>query len=366
VKLLHITTGANYAVTKQYVRFINENFNPQKHIFLIVDKKENVPAELLEQENTITIDANKGRQFTTVLSYMRNSNLIILHSLCLSIYQQLCLLFYPPIMNKVVWVAWGMDLYQWRWRDKGNIFYKARNLISFIFRTRIKYFVGIFPPDIEYFKKTFKSQANTYYASYVDGLYNPIYKQKFNSPSLLEKVRNNECINIQIGHSCSLMLNHINVLNQLVRYQNENIRIYLPLSYGDKDYGNQVEQYAKKLFGDKVICLRNMMSKPDYMDFLSMIDSAIFSTSRQIGLGNITPLLYMGKKIFMPAGSIMYEYYKSVGVEIFDSNQLNNMEFSQFITPIDTSNAKNYIETQVKNKELKIEMWTKVFNATMK
>jgi hypothetical protein len=126
------------------------------------------------------------------------------------------------------------------------------------------------------------------------------------------------------------MLNHIEVLNQLTKYQNENIRIYLPLSYGDKNYGDQVEKYAKNLFGDKVVCLRNMMTKSDYMDFLSMIDIAIFNTSRQIGLGNITPLLYMGKKIFMPAGSIMYEYYKSVGVEVFDSNQLNNMEFSQF------------------------------------
>jgi hypothetical protein len=46
----------------------------------------------------------------------------------------------------------GSDLYQWKREHKGSIFYKGRNLIAYLFRKKIKYFVGIFPPDIEYFK----------------------------------------------------------------------------------------------------------------------------------------------------------------------------------------------------------------------
>jgi dTDP-N-acetylfucosamine:lipid II N-acetylfucosaminyltransferase len=366
MNILHITTGANYVVTTQYIRFVNENFDINEHTFLILDKQENIPIELSDRSNTIVIDINKGKQFNTILSYMMKSDLIILHSLCLSIYQQLFLLFNPFILQKTVWVAWGMDLYQWKREDNGNVLYKGRNLISFIFRKRMNYFVGIFPPDIDYFKNTFKSRAKTFYASYVGGLYNPLYEKDLNLISLAEKRVNNDCINIQIGHSCSLILNHRQVLEALRKFKSENIKIYIPLSYGDMEYGNQVEEYAKTLFGDKVVCIRDMMAEEEYMDFLSTIDIAIFNTTRQIGLGNITPLLYMEKKIFMPAGSIMYEYYKSVGVQVFDYNQLNNMEFRHFVSPVDTSNAKKYIETQVKNKELKIGMWTNVFNAVMK
>jgi dTDP-N-acetylfucosamine:lipid II N-acetylfucosaminyltransferase len=361
MKILHITTGANYAVTKDYIRFVNENFDTKEHTFLIVDKKENVPAELLEQENTIIIDVNKGRQFTIVLSYMKNPDLIILHSLCLSVYQQLLLLFYLPIMNKIVWVAWGMDLYQWRREDKGNILYKGRNLISYIFRTRIKYFVGIFPPDIEFFKKEFKSHAQTFYASYVGGLYNPLYKRELKLINLAQKMASNSCINIQIGHSCAAILNHIQVLNDLHKFKNENIKIYIPLSYGDMEYGNQVEQYAKTLFGDKVMCIREMMSKEDYMDFLSTIDIAIFDTPRQIGTGNISPLLYMEKKIFLPCRSIMYDYYKSLDIQICDYNKISDMSFERFIEPINGTNGKNYNKQCSQNKEMHIEMWQRVF-----
>jgi dTDP-N-acetylfucosamine:lipid II N-acetylfucosaminyltransferase len=138
------------------------------------------------------------------------------------------------------------------------------------------------------------------------------------------------------------------------------------LSYGDMEYGNQVEQHAKTLFGDKVVCIREMMSEEDYMDFLSTIDIAIFNTPRQIGLGNITPLLYMEKKIFMPAGSVMYDYYRSLNIEICDYGQIDKMEFDWFTKPVDMKNAKRFVESSATNKEVIIEMWQRVFDLSSK
>lgn len=128
------------------------------------------------------------------------------------------------------------------------------------------------------------------------GLYNNLYKKQYKLRTLAEKTLNNEYINIQIGHSSTSILNHIDVLENLVKYKNENIKIYIPLSYGNKKYGDRVQEVATQLFKDKVVCIREMMDKDDYMKFLSAIDIAIFNTTRQIGLGNITPLLYMEKK----------------------------------------------------------------------
>ena len=200
------------------------------------------------------------------------------------------------------WVAWGADLYQWKNKPEGNILRRCkiyiRNAIAFRFRERIKYFVGIFPPDIDYFKKEFKSDAKTFYASYVGGLFNDLYTKRLNLMPLEGKILNSECINIQIGHSSTSILNHIDVLENLVKYKNENIKIYIPLSYGNKEYGDRVQEVAIQLFRDKVVCIREMMDKDDYMKFLSTIDIAIFNTTRQIGLGNITPLLYMEKNLY--------------------------------------------------------------------
>lgn len=365
MNILHITTGANYAVTTDYIRFVADNFNISDHVFLIIDKRENVPVELSERANVRIIDTEQGKCFHNILSYMKNSELIIMHSLCLTIHQQILLLFNLSILNKIVWVAWGMDLYQWK-RENNCMSYKVRNLIAYLFRKKIKYFVGIFPPDIDYFKKTFKSNARTFYASYVEGLYNPLYLKELSLLSLDDKRADSSCINIQIGHSCSQILNHIQVLKDLYKFKNENIKIYIPLNYGDMEYGNQVELYAKNLFGEKVVCIRKMMVKEEYMDFLSTIDIAIFNTPRQIGLGNISPLLFMEKKVFMPAGSVMYDYYKSLGINVCEYQQVVNLNFAAFTEPIGMKYAKQYIRSEAIDKEKKIDMWCKVFNSQIR
>lgn len=361
---LHIMVGS-YIIIGSYIRFVNEKFDPDRHRFLIVDNKENIPIELLQYNNVILINNDK-RKFRKLLKYIENSDRVLLHSLfMLRAYEQLWLLFHYKMFKKVVWVAWGADLYQWKHKEK-SILHESRNFIVYVFRKKIKYFVGIFPPDIDFFKKEFKSNAKTFYASYVGGLYDPLYKKQLNIPSLAEKVKNKECINIQIGHSCTTILNHIQVLNDLHKFKNENIKIYIPLSYGDMEYGNQVEQHAKALFGDKSICIRKMMSKDDYLEFLSTIDVAIFNTPRQIGLGNITPLLYMGKKIFIPKGTVMYEYYKSRNIEICDCNLISKLDFDAFIKPVDMKSAKEFVETHSLNKEDKIAMWQRVFELQLK
>ena len=102
------------------------------------------------------------------------------------------------------------------------------------------------------------------------------------------------------------------------------------------------------------------MSMDMYMEFLSTIDIAIFNTPRQIGLGNINPLLFMEKKIFMPKGSVMYDFYKSQNINICDYNEIQNLNFKDFINPINMKEGRNYMVAEL-DKEKKIEMWSKVF-----
>jgi hypothetical protein len=226
--------------------------------------------------------------------------------------------------------------------------------------------VGIFPPDIKFFKNEFNTKAETFYASYTGNLYNPIYNKDLVNKSLSEKIENNDCINILIGHSSSNKLNHFEVLKDIEKYSKENIRVFIPLSYGNMTYGDEVQERAKEKFGDKVVCLREMMDKDKYMEFLSTIDIAIFNTTRQIGLGNISPMLYMDKKIYMPKGSVMYDFYKSQKIDIWDYYEIDKFDYCDFIQPLKFKGGRKYIVDNELNLKHKVDMWNKVFESPLK
>lgn len=187
LSVLHIIAGTNDSAMTVFIRFINENFDANEHRFLIIDERVNVPNELIKYSNTELI-SNGNREFGKILDYIRDKDLILLHSLsAFTVYQLLYFISHISILNKMVWIAWGGDLYQWKRRGNRQIKNTIANFIMYSFRRKIKCFVGIFPPDIDYFKKTFKSKAYTFYAPYMGGLYNTLYYKELNLITLNEK-----------------------------------------------------------------------------------------------------------------------------------------------------------------------------------
>lgn len=363
MKILHIAT-TNFDVIKTFVKFVDCNFDINNHTFLIMSKSHKVPMELKRYSNVIILNPSNFVSLFKIIYKMYKFDKIILHSLNKT-YFQLILLFAFTIHYKIFWIAWGADLYEWK-SSKKNLKYIVRNKIFRQIRIRIKYFVGIFLPDIEFFKNEFKSDAKTFHASYVGSVQSEFYKKEMKQCSIEEKKQKNECINIQIGHSCTPILNHLEVLNELKKFRSENINIFIPLSYGDKKYGDMIENEAKKIYGDKVVCLRKIINKDLYYDFLATIDIAIFNTSRQIALGNITPMLYMEKKIFIPEESVMYKFYREQNIDICNYNDIKKFEFNEFIKPLITKGGRDYVINNELDLGKKIKMWKKVFDEPVK
>lgn len=357
MSILHLMKGPNYAMLRPFMRFVSENFSDADHYFLFMENVRNIPDDMVNHPRFIALQGNGS-----VWSYLREYDRVILHSLSFSGVDQAMLLLFPGLMKKLVWVAWGADLYQWKRGGRNNLATRARNFVSWSFRRSVKYFVGVFPPDIEFFSETFKSSATKYYAPYVDGLYNGVYHAESRPMSIEQKVNSGKTINIQIGHSCSSILNHKKTLDNLARFAKENIKVYLPLSYGDIEYGDQVATYAKALFGEKTLCIREFLDKEEYMKLLSTMDICIFDSNRQIALGNIVPLLYMQKKIYLPSKSVMYRYFKSLGINICDCDELCTVSFAHLTKSVDMSDAFRYAKAQATDKNAQVEMWRKVFD----
>jgi hypothetical protein len=125
-------------------------------------------------------------------------------------------------------------------------------------------------------------------------------------------------INMQLGNSADPTNNHIEVLEKLVKYRDKNIKIYTPLSYGDKEYAKSVISYGQQLFGDKFVPLIEFMPFEKYLEFLSEIDIAIFAHKRQQAMGNTITLLGLGKKVYMRSDITPWQLFNDIDVKVFD------------------------------------------------
>ena len=140
---------------------------------------------------------------------------------------------------------------------------------------------------------------------------------------------NDNSLRILVGHHGYPGVNHHRVLTTLSRFKDNNIRIILPLSYGDPIYIDTVVNYAKSLFGDKAIILNKSMSYNEYEKMIASIDIAVFDTKKLIGQGNISLLLKYGKKIYTPRDGKIYEKTILFASQLSDINELLNCSFDE-------------------------------------
>ena len=66
------------------------------------------------------------------------------------------------------------------------------------------------------------------------------------------------------------------------------------------------------------------MDKNKYAQVLANCDVGIFNNDRQQGMGNITMMLAMGKKVYMRNTTSMWEMYNDVTEYIYSMDELYN------------------------------------------
>lgn len=171
-----------------------------------------------------------------------------------------------------------------------------------------------------------------HFVTYIKGDYEQVqkwygakgkYHECFMYPSNLYKEydiksKEHKTINIQLGNSADPTNNHIDVLEKLRVYKDEDIKIYAPLSYGNQGYAQSVILKGKELFGRKFIALTEFMVFDQYLEFLADIDIAIFAHKRQQAMGNTITLLGLGKKVYMRSDITPWKLFDGIGVKVFD------------------------------------------------
>lgn len=364
MKILHI--GSSGSIYNEYIRFINKNFENSDHNFLIIDG-EKKQGDKSYKNNNIERYISKGRNFSRILKtifliiqipilytklffYFKKSKKIIIHGL-FDIRIITFLYIFKNFLKKSNWVIWGGDLYRPPVK-KGTFLEKADKYI----KKNIAFVSSLVPEDYQMAKK-----INFVKGKYGRAIYmTPIPLSFLDKLEKINKNRN-DVINIQIGNSSDPSNNHIEIIDILKKYKDKKIRIYCPLSYGDKEYAKIVIEYGKKIFEEKFIGLLDFLPPKEYANYINNIDILIFNHKRQQGLGNINALAYLERKIYIRNDISTWSYLKEeLGLKIYDTLNIENEVFEDFITNPKNNNKEIILSTAYSTKYMK-NIWKNNF-----
>lgn len=319
MKNLHLIPNGQFA--ESYIDFINTNFDSREHLFFLLGKDFNTKINL--RNNIKKINKKDWISLLLLVKESYVSEKIFLHGLFSNLI--IFLLFIQPwLLRKSNWIIWGGDLYWYKNRKKTFI----TDLIETMRRSiipKIREISYITKGDYELAKEWYKVQAIPKKAIYQATFYNEISK--------VESVyKRKNVINIQVGNSATESNNHLNIFKDLAKFKNENIRIYCPLSYGDVEYRNRVIDYGNEIFGQKFIPLIDYMEKKDYFKYLRTIDIGLFNYQRQQGMGNISLLIFFGKKVFIRKDTGLWKHYKEeFNISLYDIRDIKSLSYIDFI-----------------------------------
>ncbi|SFS78655.1 TDP-N-acetylfucosamine:lipid II N-acetylfucosaminyltransferase [Lutibacter maritimus] len=185
-------------------------------------------------------------------------------------------------------------------------FYKAVKKIDIV--------VPVVPTE---YKLVRKIDDNNVYGPFTYGCIEDILNDKINDNVL-------DARNILIGNSGDPSNNHLDIFKKLNELGIHDRKIIVPLSYaGSKDYIAHVIEIGKRYFGENFIPLVNFMPLKEYNQLVSSCGFVVFNHVRQQAVANIIAMSYMGAKIFLNEKSPVYEYYKSIGINLKGIKQIN-------------------------------------------
>lgn len=312
-KVLHVMHAEKFI--EPFIEFVEDNFDDfgSRHSFFVWgdNKKFNIKSRPnVKNSNDRRIE--KVKYLFALMSAMQKSEKVIVHGLFVW-WHLIILSLVPWHLKKCYWVIWGGDLYTYKLSKRSLGWLKKEVFRRFVIK-RIGHFITHIEGDYKLAQQWYGSKGEWHECfMYPSNLY-----QEAPTQSLPHKGAN-----ILLGNSADPTNNHLEVLDKLKCHAGENIKIYCPLSYGDQSYAQKISDCGASLFGEKFIALRDFIPFEKYIELLGKIDIAIFNHNRQQGMGNITTLLGMGKKVFIREDVTPYKMFEKIGIRVYPINKLD-------------------------------------------
>lgn len=334
-----------------FIKFINDSFPRKEHEFFLSGDDDRYKLKYYQN-----VTFNRKGHILSIIYYFRLfpklivSKKVVIHGL-FDNWLVVLLAFTPFLANKCYWVIWGSDLYQYE-RPKLKIKTKVKEFIRAFVIKRLGHLVTYIPGDVELARKWYESQGQyheclMYLSNIVE---NDLFSKSGDGP------KNKKTTNILVGNSADPSNNHFQILDALSHFKNEDIKVIVPLSYGDPDHARLVMEYGSNLLGEKFTALTYFMCIEDYRNFLSSIDIAIFNHRRQQGMGNTITLLGLGKTVYMRSDVSQYKLFAEMGIQVRSIENLSLQRLSEEVRRENISLVNEYFSLE----KLKTQ-WSKIF-----
>ena len=354
MKILHIMS-LNERNGYNFFKQFNESFDLSDHRFIVVRGEgalEHFP--MFKEFSQLEFIPKAGRftKFRFLYKAMKEADAVIFHSLLfLNTDYLFVFALSKDVLRKSAWIEWGADLYNWYYHNptfKQKIF----NAVNKRIRENVRWVGVTFDGDKEEYERQFPANKVDFFSTPLPFSPDRGKQLESSNPGSAVKHYPDAKLRVQISHN-SLQFNyHFTSLVSLRRFANEDMELFLPLSYGTygvngqyggKRYLDEVVKYAKAEF-PLVHVLKTNLPLMRYLKYLWTIDIAVFDSIRPVGLANINYLLAMGKKVYLPGNSPQYRLYRSHGVKVFDSRLISSMTFSEFAAPVDEVDPEGFVK----------------------
>jgi dTDP-N-acetylfucosamine:lipid II N-acetylfucosaminyltransferase len=300
-RTIHVTPNDKFIFP--FIGLVDKHFETKKHIYFVLDQHYEMKVNKRKDIILVSEFRNSAIAYIALIKLLNTVDKIIIHGLWDKRFIRI-LFIQPWLMKKCYWMMWGGDFYspeQQGWIKKQVM-------------KRLGYLVTGTTGDYTLLKEWYGAKGQ--------------HIKCFNYPSNLYrekvlKVKQHTSINLQVGNSADPSNNHFRVLDHLSKYKGQNIKIFVPLSYGNDEYAREVIYKGKKLFGDKFIPMTTFFPIEKYLAFLMEIDIAIFAHDRQQAMGNITTLLGYGKKVYLSKESTLNGVFDEFKIKVFDSDDID-------------------------------------------
>ncbi len=348
----------------------------------------NLCASAVIHDEIITYISNTGQAINNFIAGINNLDKIIFHP-----YNSSCYNFLQKILKKfpevqVYWAFWSSELYTLphlpiehykpfsknyvknnkRILDKlkdnkvfGNLLINLshasgirKNYTKLLIDSykHINFFCSFLPSDYAFFEKVSLSRNTKYlpfaYLSIDDTIPNP------------DEFKSAPGNKIMIGHSSTPYGNHYEIIQQLSNID-ATYSIFLPLAYGDKYYGDLIENIARKRFS-VIEVQRQKLDSVAYSKKLAEVGWAVFNTKEQQGLGNILALVFMGAKVFLDKDSSTYKDFTAWGISVFTvQNDLDLYELSNRLSEEQMHNNRKIVSAKC-DPELVKRQWNAILD----
>ncbi|WP_318506401.1 TDP-N-acetylfucosamine:lipid II N-acetylfucosaminyltransferase [Photobacterium leiognathi] len=357
MEIVHIIKDEKFFY--DYINFINNNFSSDKHKFIYISNKEKAKYKIPKCDNIIDFGCSVETISGLLLNWWRikaiiyKADKVILHGAACSNFNKF-LFFNKSFLAKTYWVMWGGDLYQPIINPPKTIKQKIHSFFDNKVKGNVFGYVGFIYGDYLLAKDLYNT----------NGLFYECLAYPSNIVAETEnknKNKNKNNFNILIGNSADPSNDHLFILEQISKIDNMNMSVICPLSYGDLDYAKGVESLGMDLFSSRFISIKEFLSLDDYLELIDNIDVVVFNHKRQQGCGNTISLLAKGKKVYLNKTTTTYKFFKSLGVDIFDSEQIDSTFFLEF----DGAKNREIILKYCSIKNL-VSQWDNIFKMSDK